>query len=178
MTTSLTTIDDFPRSDIDVAQIRTTRSRIIHLKNDYKALLKRIEDGLHARHAEYAASNPPPSSNAPTSSQQHASSTQQPQSDLGEMAFAKINSVAPSSPAEEAGLKAGDRVKRIGDVTWLNHEKLSKVAETVQSNQGKRLLVRVSRTSAGQDAEDLELGLVPRTGWGGRGLLGCHILPL
>ena len=50
--------------------------------------------------------------------------------------FAKVNSVVPGSPADAAGLKAGDRVRRFGEVNWLNHEKLSKVAETVQRNQG------------------------------------------
>ena len=50
--------------------------------------------------------------------------------------FAKVNSVIPGSPADDAGLKAGDRIRKLGDVNWLNHEKLSKVAETVQRNQG------------------------------------------
>jgi len=40
------------------------------------------------------------------------------------------------SPAEDAGLRVGDRVRRFGDVNWINHDKLSKVAETVQRNEG------------------------------------------
>merc|ERR1712169_136993 len=46
MQTSLTTFDGFPRSDIDVAQARVTRARIISLRNDWKDLMDRIEKGL------------------------------------------------------------------------------------------------------------------------------------
>ena len=58
-------------------------------------------------------------------------------------------------------------------------------------NEGKEVVVRVQRLKrrsvgegedeydgAGVDVEELELGLVPRRGWGGQGLLGCHLLPL
>lgn len=55
---------------------------------------------------------------------------------LNETPFAKVNSVVPGSPADDAGLKTGDRIRNFGDINWLNHEKLSKVAETVQKNQG------------------------------------------
>lgn len=174
MTTSLTTPDDFPRSDLDVAQIRTTRSRIIHLKNDYKALMQRIEAGLHAHHAEHRASNPPASNPSNLAS---TSRTQQSQNDIVETPFAKVQSVASNSPAEDAGLRPGDRVRRFGEVTWMNHEKLSRVAEVVQRNQGRRIVVKISRTRD-EGNEELELGLTPRAGWGGRGLLGCQILPI
>src|SRR5665213_3116457 len=39
MTTTLTTFDGYPRDDIDVAQIRTTRQRMIMLRNDWKELM-------------------------------------------------------------------------------------------------------------------------------------------
>ena len=53
-----------------------------------------------------------------------------------EAAFAKVNSVVAGSPADEAGLKAGDKLRSFGTVNWMNHEKLSKVAEVVQRNEG------------------------------------------
>lgn len=47
----------------------------------------------------------------------------------------------PGSPADSAGLKTGDKILKFGDVNWMNHEKLSKLAETVAQN------VEVSRSS-------------------------------
>lgn len=50
--------------------------------------------------------------------------------------FARVNSVEPRSPADQAGLKAEDSIRGFGNVHWLNHERLSKVAEAVQQNEG------------------------------------------
>ena len=145
MNTSLTTFDGYPRDDIDIAQsllprsihgnsptyqsvVRTTRARIIRLRNDYKSLMSRIEEGLHNHHAEARSlptSQPASALHAPATS---TSSLEAP--------FAKVNSVVAGSPAEDAGLKTGDKIRRFGDVDWINHEKLSKVAETVQRNEG------------------------------------------
>lgn len=53
-----------------------------------------------------------------------------------ETPFAKVNSVVAGSPADQAGLKAGDTIRSFGGVNWMNHERLSKVAEVVQQNEG------------------------------------------
>lgn len=68
----------------------------------------------------------------------------------------------------------------------MNHEKLSKVAEVVRGNEGREVSVKVLRVSdydddgegEGRGDQELELNLVPRSGWGGRGLLGCHLVPV
>ncbi|KAL9030860.1 MAG: hypothetical protein Q9196_001059 [Gyalolechia fulgens] len=136
MSTSLTTFDGYPRDDIDVAQIRTTRARIIRLRNDYKGLMSKIEGGLHSHHAQarnLAAMQSP--STLPNRSTFTANQAVLGSSTL-EAPFAKINSVIAGSPAEDAGLKVGDKIRRFGNVDWMNHEKLSKVAETVQRNEG------------------------------------------
>ena len=100
--------------------------------------MSKIELGLHEHHALYQASNPPPASSSSQGVERRGNAA----SDQGliDTPFAKVNSVIPGSPADEAGLKAGDRVRRFGEANWLNHEKLSKVAETVQRNQGVGLL--------------------------------------
>ncbi|KAL9122659.1 MAG: hypothetical protein Q9187_000781 [Circinaria calcarea] len=140
MSTSLTTFDGFPRDDLDIAQIRTTRARIIHLRNDYKALMSRIETGLHEHYAAAKAStlpSLPDSSSPPTSALGGPSATPNPL----EPPFARVNSVVAGSPADDARLMAGDFVRQFGSVTWINHEKLSKVAETVQRNEGNEHLI-------------------------------------
>lgn len=115
--------------------VRTTRARIIYLRNDYKALMSKIERGLHEHHASYQASNLADVSNSVSQGPTRTADTAT-NPGLAGAPFAKVNSVVPGSPADQAGLKAGDRIRKFGDVDWLNHDKLSKVAETVQRNQG------------------------------------------
>jgi 26S proteasome non-ATPase regulatory subunit 9 len=105
-----------------MSQVRTTRVRIIHLRNDHKAVMEHLEKGIHAHFA--SLQNTPDA--RPTASATPGT------------AFAKVNTVVPGSPADQAGLKAGDVIRSFGNVNWLNHERLSKVAETVQQNEGVR----------------------------------------
>lgn len=65
-----------------------------------------------------------------------ASSSSASDQGLVDTPFAKVSSVAAGSPADDAGLKTGDRIRKFGNVNWINHEKLSRVAEVVQRNQG------------------------------------------
>lgn len=159
MNTSLLTFDGFPRDDIDVAQsvnvygqshgytnygaVRITRTRIIHLRNDWKSLMDRIEKAVHNH---FAAQNenghvndkedivPTTSSNSNTIVQQSTNKSREPLQET--QPFAKVNSVVVGSPADQAELKAGDEIINFGGVNWLNHEKLSGVARVVQSHQG------------------------------------------
>ena len=184
MQTNLLTADGFPRADIDVAQIRTTRARIVRLKNDYKALMDKIEKGLHEHHAKLLTSEGSSSSDVLTSTA--TPMTPAPGSTSAaagpssiEAPFAKVNSVVNSSPADTAGLKAGDKLTQFGYVNWMNHEKLSKVAQVVQQNEGRPITVKVLRSAiTGGGPETLELQLIPQHNWGGRGMLGCHLLPI
>ncbi|KAL1988324.1 hypothetical protein VTN96DRAFT_10007 [Rasamsonia emersonii] len=200
MNTPLLTPDGFPRNDIDVAQIRITRARIIHLRNDHKEVMKYLEKGLHAhfealRQAQGAPTGDPASTSttAPTSTSVPASasastSTSQPQitqetstsqAGMVETPFARVNSVASGSPADRAGLKAGDTIRSFGGVNWVNHERLTKIGEVVQQNEGRAIVVKVIRKNeSGQGTTELSLTLVPQRNWGGRGLLGCHLVPL
>lgn len=175
MQTSLTTFDGFPRSDIDVAQVRVTRARIITLRNDWKALMDKIEKGLHEHHAKYQASDEYKNSLNRAQPQPPPAALQEPSAP--ETPFAKVNSVESGSPAHEAGLKPGDQIRRFGTAIWSNHERLRKVGEVVGQNLGRPILVKVSR-GTGQQAQELDLRLTPRQNWGGRGTLGCHIVPI
>jgi 26S proteasome non-ATPase regulatory subunit 9 len=124
-----------------MTEVRTTRVRIIHLRNDHKAVMEHLERGIHAHFA--SLQNTPdarPNTNG-ASSAPHAQPTAQPAATASATpgaAFAKVNTVVPGSPADQAGLKAGDVIRSFGNVNWLNHERLSKVAETVQQNEGVR----------------------------------------
>lgn len=112
----------------DMSLVRTTRARIIHLRNDYKGLMSRIEVGLHAHHASIQSST--------TLSTSGSSQKIDNQSQPLEAPFAKVNSVISGSPADDAGLRAGDKIRSFGDANWMNHEKLSRVGVVVQGSEG------------------------------------------
>ncbi|VUC33847.1 unnamed protein product [Clonostachys rosea] len=174
METPLLTRDGFPRADLDVAQIRTTRARIIRLRNDYKSLMTTIEKYLHEHFANL-------DEDAVVEVPEQTTNSILPDSEptVLEEAFAKVNTVAPNSPAEAAGLKPGDEIRTFGYVNHANHDNLKKVGECVQSNEGSNIFIRVSRATAnGSARQELRLTLNPRRNWGGRGLLGCHIIPI
>ncbi|KAJ4988870.1 26S proteasome non-ATPase regulatory subunit 9 [Stagonosporopsis vannaccii] len=174
MNTGLTTFDGFPRSDIDVPQIRTTRARIIRLKNDYRDLMSRIEKGLHEHHARLAAQ----AQNSSSAANQAQLAQSVPPAAL-EAPFAKVNSVVAGSPADQAGLKVGDSITKFGWVDWTNHDRLGRVAEAVSQNEGIPITVKALRSSSyGRPSETVQMQLTPQRNWGGRGLLGCHLLPL
>ncbi|MCJ1311063.1 putative 26S proteasome regulatory subunit [Agyrium rufum] len=135
MNTGLTTFDGYPRDDIDVAQIRTTRARIIRIRNDYKSIMSGIEKGLHEYHA---ASKAETLATANRTANGATISTQQQDSSPAPLdpAFARVNNVVSASPAETAGLRIGDVVRNFGSVNWVNHDGLRKLAEVVQRNEG------------------------------------------
>lgn len=112
---------------------------MIHLRNDHKDVMHHLEKGVHAHFANLqttpgagpttnGTSHPPVVHSLPNRSTTGSGALEAP--------FAKVNSVVTGSPADQAGLKAGDSIRSFGGVNWLNHERLSKVAETVQQNEG------------------------------------------
>ncbi|TDZ23247.1 26S proteasome non-ATPase regulatory subunit 9 [Colletotrichum orbiculare MAFF 240422] len=137
MNTPLTTGDGFPRADIDVAQVRTTRARIIHLRNDYRGLMTIIEKHLHEHFASLQENEVDSSNPASRADDRMPSLPESTPTQPLERAFARVNSVVPGSPAEVAGLKPGDEIRKFGYVNHSNHDSLRKVAECVQGNEGQ-----------------------------------------
>ncbi|GAA6024123.1 hypothetical protein JCM11491_001098 [Sporobolomyces phaffii] len=165
MHTPLVDPQGFPRSDIDVAAVRNARVHLIRLRNDLKQLdhdLDRlVQEGLALQSTEGDsddASEPAPVRDA-------APPVRVP--------FAKVNSVAPDSPARLAGLEADDLVVSIASIDSTNHSDLAAVGQLVARSEGKDVPVVVQRAGG----KRVVLKLVPKSGWGGRGLLGCHIVP-
>lgn len=167
MNTPLVTADGFPRSDIDVAQVRITRSRIIRLRNDLKQNLNEIEKELHLHYQSASGES------SLASDKNDKDSKTMEQTEKVVVPFAVVNKVAPMSPAQDAGLREGDKIVEFGHLHAGNHEKLTRLANVVQANLNRTIELVVLRGE-----EQLSLKLVPKTGWGGRGAMGCHILPL
>ncbi|KAG6909133.1 hypothetical protein DXG01_001885 [Tephrocybe rancida] len=116
--TPLVDADGFPRADIDVYAVRTARVRIIELRNDLTAVTNDIAKALETIYnPANAPKDPEPSSAEP-----------QP--------FAKVNAVAPGSPAAQAGLQRDDLILKFGP---LDHQScassLQPLAEVVSANE-------------------------------------------
>src|SRR5436190_18514875 len=75
-----------------------------------------------------------------------------------EIPFAKVSNVVTGSPAEEAGLRQDDQISRFGNVTWLNHENLSRVKHVVQSSEGVSLYLNLRESALSLSHKQPSLG--------------------
>lgn len=87
MQTPLVDPEGFPRADIDVWEVRHARVRIIELRNDLKAIMDQIMTGLQGVFDPTLVEK---------AESQHEST------DSGLHPFAKVDGVAPGSPASSA----------------------------------------------------------------------------
>ena len=176
-------IDDegFPRSDIDIIQIRKWRQRLDIVSNDHKALMRTIETTIHAIHG--AASDgattggvPPPGGSAGPASATHVAGDARrnaagPPVVAADEPFVLVDDVTAGSPAATAGLQVGDRIIQFGPMTAAGFT-LAALGQLVAANRGVTLVVRILRADA-----QLSVELTPHP-WAGQGLLGCHIVPV
>ena len=170
--------EGFPRADIDVYQVlfllplfyevqtRTYLNQVRHARhdirskgNDLKAVVRKIEAGLHSLHsqAREAAGGEVPRAAAP--SPLHP--------------FARVLVVVPGGPAEAAGVKQGDLMCKFGSVSRSNFNSLKNISDVADSSKGRPVEVVVNRGES-----TVRLRLTPNSGWGGQGLLGFKIRPL
>lgn len=93
MQTPLVDPEGFPRADIDIYAVRGARVQIIELRNDLKAVMDAIGKALEGIY-DPALAVPPPATPAESSAAPSQSETPKP--------FAKVDGVAPGSPAADA----------------------------------------------------------------------------
>ncbi|CAL7948577.1 unnamed protein product [Xylocopa violacea] len=153
--------EGYPRNDIDVYQVRHTRYKIICLRNDHKALMKKIEEGLHKVHA--LAGNKSETSTATATDIQDTAQLDP---------FLRVNLVSPGSPAEAAGIQVDDLILEFGSIDGRNFKSLKDIATLVQNSRYKTVNMKIKRGS-----NVIALTLIPRP-WVGNGLLGCNVIPI
>ncbi|KJE93800.1 26S proteasome non-ATPase regulatory subunit [Capsaspora owczarzaki ATCC 30864] len=188
MASPLVDSDGFPRNDIDVHAVRSLRNQVVVLRNDLRAIMKQAEVALQALHASKrsqgaAAAAPAPAQSAPAPSTSTLSDAMTgltvarqvsvpADADAALLPFARVDQVAPSSPASAAGLVIGDLLLQLGSIRRHNFTNLASVGEVVRASENAPVDVLVDRHS-----QLLALTLTPRR-WSGQGLLGCRIVPL
>lgn len=186
--------EGFPRADIDVWDVRVKRGRLACIETDHGEIMKRIEKLVQEIHQEAklkgAFRTPAPAPATAASSSSTAATAPVPMQVVEEgetqppttatprkhVAFALIDQVFRSSPAEEAGLKEGDLLVEFGSVDAENHANFSAIVQLVQDSVGRPIRV-VVRRKEGTGSNYVTLSLTPHT-WSGRGLLGCHLSAL
>lgn len=95
--------------------------------------METIEKYLHEHFASLDDAN---NVRAPGSGSQPSQVLSDALPDASDEVFARVNTVAPNSPAERAGLREGDEIRAFGYVDKSNHDGLKRVAECVQGNEG------------------------------------------
>ncbi|KAJ7675803.1 hypothetical protein DFH06DRAFT_668896 [Mycena polygramma] len=154
MQSSLVDSEGFPRADIDIYAVRNARIRIIELRNDLSAVTNDLALALQSVY-DPALALPP---DAPQ---------------LSGKPFAKVDGVSPGSPAAEAGLQRSDLVVKFGTLTQqsFSSSSLKPLVDVVAAHENRSIPLKVLRSE-----QEVYLSLTPKA-WGGRGLLGCHIVP-
>ncbi|KDQ11081.1 hypothetical protein BOTBODRAFT_177562 [Botryobasidium botryosum FD-172 SS1] len=162
--------EGFPRADIDIVAVRRARVRIIELRNDLTAIMDKIKIALEAVYQRKEM-------DGPVNVGQHADApgqaAEQQKQDVPKP-FARVDGVLPQSPASVAGLKREDLIVRFGELTSASFTSgLQPLAAYVTSHENQPMEISVKRGS-----QNFTLKFTPRSGWGGRGLLGCHVVPV
>ncbi|KAF7768572.1 hypothetical protein Agabi119p4_7815 [Agaricus bisporus var. burnettii] len=162
MTTPLVDTEGFPRADINIYAVRRARVRIIELRNDLRDVMNEA-----GRFLEEVYAKPEPDSSMDNQEQGMQQDSLVP--------FARVDGISPGSPAAEAGMQREDLILKFGNLVKSSFEppsSLTPLATLVSQNEDKHIIIRIRRSG-----EQKYLTLTPRQGWGGRGMLGCHIVP-
>lgn len=156
------------------------------LTNDFNVLTEKIAKALECLHQTAPAS----SASQPPAAETNALWT-----------WAYVDGVSPESPAAVCGLQRGDCVLQFGSLSIrpgaaesLAQSVFQDLASLVASHENRPVIVLVCRNAREiasrpdrrklislTNPEDphtiISLTLVPKR-WDGRGLLGCHIVPI
>jgi len=164
---SLLDAEGFPRSDIDVAAVRSSRQRLAILRNDHKDITEKIDQNLQillsGGHLRDSPMPPQRRTDAATSE----NPTPMDEDAIVRLPFAVVDEIFDGSPAASDGLQRGDQILKFGSVDG-GENLVSRLAREGQTNQGSAIPVIVMRRGV-----QVNLNVTPRP-WSGRGLLGCH----
>lgn len=159
----LTDNSGFPRDDIpDLASVRVARARVHELRNDLRTIVDQLAQTL-------------PLILVRTDSETRGKETKETLKPTTLQPFAKVNSVSVGSPAESAGLQISDQIIKFGTINATNHDHLKALATCTLQSEGQELDLICFRFDEDGKRKMVSKTLIPRSDWGGRGLLGSVI---
>jgi len=148
------------------------RVHIIKLRNDLEDVTDKIKLALEVLHNEpREVEHAPP----PILMQTQGNLNEATEQDVEQLKpFARVDGIMPRSPAADAGLRREDLLLLFGhlNASSFTGASLQPIAELVSRHENRPLEVKVRRGT-----ENITISFTPRNGWGGRGMLGCHIVP-
>ncbi|ORZ12281.1 hypothetical protein BCR42DRAFT_420354 [Absidia repens] len=165
--------NEYPRSTIDRTTARHIQHQVYRLRNDHKRVMEQVEAMLEQFHQSSSRTTRRWQRLAESSDDNSDGSMEPPTSETQLQPFAIVSAVLPGSPASESGLQRNDLVLQFGTVTKDNYHQQSILAAMAQAHLNEPLGIKILRNH-----ERKVLYSTPRNGWGGLGVLGCHILPL
>ncbi|KAG7528100.1 hypothetical protein FFLO_06414 [Filobasidium floriforme] len=171
MTTPLVDPEGFPRADIDVYAVRHARVSLNRLRNDHRDVVDRLGRVLEEVYAIGAVVEPR-LNGAGAGKMVNGDGPGSGSSSASVRPLARVNMVSENSPSATAGLERGDLIIQFGDLSSDQGHALADIGQLVQRSEGVEIPIKLRR-----EEETLDVVLTPRTGWGGRGMLGMHILP-
>ena len=172
---SLVDSEGFPISGVDLYAIRSDRQKYAVLKSDHVSITNIIQTELSqilspqggARMEQHQTQEQPEEAKVEVVGVVANDRKKVEEKRAPLKAFAVVDILTPSSPAEVDGLRMHDRVLSFCEATSI-----SDVALLIRNNAGKSFRVQVNRAG-----KDIELNVTPRK-WDGDGLLGAHFRQL
>eukprot|EP00397_Hematodinium_sp_SG-2012_P052305 GEMP01061772.1.p1 GENE.GEMP01061772.1~~GEMP01061772.1.p1 ORF type:complete len:217 (+),score=40.91 GEMP01061772.1:43-693(+) len=169
--------EGFPRADLDLYSIRSSRQSLAIAQTDHTELMKIIEKNLWSIHEKSRIAVPralkDPISPVPER-RESVGQVQQPMVETTN-AFALIDEVNSDSPAIAAGFAVGDTVVSFGGICRegrTTQECFQEIQQLVPRSVDTPVPVIIRRGLL-----EMTISVTPKP-WAGRGLLGCHLAPL
>jgi 26S proteasome regulatory subunit N4 len=169
----------FPLAGLDLYAIRDARQKLIHLQNDHKNLMLKIEELM----SEYYKALKEATVITDTKKFEYKKNEEDLDKNLVQvfedddkekkikLPFAYISAVLKNSPAEEAGLIEGDGIYSFGNIKAYVSNPLEKIGALVRENENKEITLDIIRKN---NFSTITLKLIPHK-WDGNGLLGCKL---
>jgi 26S proteasome non-ATPase regulatory subunit 9 len=170
----LTDRDGFPIPNVDISAVRTARNKLILLQNDLSNLMKIIEEKMQiffSNKQDINITNKKEEISDEGIKIQVFEEEKKNNYNILKVPICWIELVNEGSPADEAGLKAGDAIIQFDKISYgMTNNPLKNISEVVNKKIDEEINVVVKR-KINENVEYINIKLIPHR-WSGQGFLG------